>query len=345
MDKSFFRGILVLILVSSILLLSDLGNRNVKKVAPLAPGNSLPSGVRFKIGMVHYVDSPNSEECERGVRKALQDKHLREGVDFTLKVYNAEGDVSTLNSIAGALGNEAWDLVFAISTNTIQLLAKKLTHTKIVFTNVGDPVLAGLGKSMEDHLPNICGISTMSDFDGLMKLVHYLHPGMKRAGTVFTPSEVNSVSFKDHLAEACRRQGIVLIAMPANTATEVLDAANTLVAQRVDVFCQISDNLTGSSCSAILKVSRDRKVPYYGFVTQQMKQGALAVGGRDYYQAGYESGQMGIRVLSGIAPAQIPFRVVGKTDYLINPEMARFYNVSVPDQVYKEFPQLQIVKQ
>jgi ABC-type uncharacterized transport system substrate-binding protein len=345
MDKSFLRGILVLALVSAMLLLSDLGNRN-KKDAPIRPaGDFHPAEVKFKLGLVHYVDSPNSEECERGIRDAIKDRHLREGVDFTLKVYNAEGDVSTLNSIAGALGNESWDLVFAISTTTTQLLAKKLSPTKIVFTNVGDPVLAGLGKSMEDHMPNICGISTMSDFDGLMKLVHYLHPGMKRAGTVFTPSEVNSVSFKDHLAEACSKQGIQLVAMPANTATEVLDAANSLVAQRVDVFCQISDNLTGSSCSAILKVSRDRKVPYYGFVTQQLKQGALAVSGRDYYQAGYEAGQMGIRVLSGTAPAQIAYRVVSKTDYLIDLEIARFYNVRVPDRVFKEFPRLQIVKQ
>ncbi len=343
--KSVSRGIIALILVSAILLFSDLQNRSVKKDLYQATGNSVPRGAKFRLCLAHYVDSPNSEACEKGIRKALEDKNLREGVDFTLKVYNAQGDISTLNSIAGIIGNEKRDLIFATSTTTIQLLAKKLPDSKIVFTNVGDPVAAGLGKSFDDHLPNLCGISTMSDFDGLMRLVQFLHPGIKRVGTVFTPVEINSVSFKNRLEEAAKKRGIELIAVPANSATEVLEAANSLVAQRINVFCQISDNLTCSCSSAILKVSLDRKIPYYGFVTNQLQQGAVAVCARDYFQAGYEAGQMGIEVLSGKNPAQIPYRYVEKTDYLIDLETARLFKIHIPDQVFKAFPQLKISKQ
>jgi len=345
--KSVSRGIIALILVSAILLFSDLQNRNRQKDTQRPAGQAKTetlAGRKFKLAMVHYVDSPNSEDCEKGVRKLLEDKNLREGVDFTLKVYNAQGDISTLNSIAGSIGNETWDLVFAASTPTVQLLAKKLPNANIVFTNVGDPVIAGLGKSFEDHLPNLCGIATMSDFDGMMKLVKTLHPGIKRAGTVFTPAEINSVSYKDRLAEAAKETGVELIAVPASTATEVLDAANSLVAQRIDVFCQISDNLTGSCSSAILKVSRDSKIPYYGFVTNQIEHGAVAVCARDYFQAGYEAGELGIEILSGKKPAQIPYRLVAKTDYLISLETALVFKISVPDQVFAAFPMLKISK-
>lgn len=367
--KSFSRGLVALMLVSAILLLSDLRNRNKrddlqKKAADEQPGaadqasvkgsgysdaekllassGSLPAGVKFRLSLVHYVDSPNSEDCEKGIRQALADKNLVEGTHYTMKVYNAQGDISTLNSIAETIGNETWDLVFALSTPTAQLLAKKLPEAKIVFTNVGDPVAAGLGKSFQDHLPNVCGISTMSDFEGLIRLVQLLHPGVKRVGTVFTPAEINSVSYKNHLDAAARKYGVKLIAVPANTATEVLDAANSLAAQQINVFCQISDNLTGSSSSAILKVAHDSKIPYYGFVTQQMNQGAVAVCARDYFQAGVEAGQMGIEVLSGKNPLKIPYRYVDKTDYLINPETARYYKIQVPQQAFKSFPTLKI---
>jgi len=306
--------------------------------------NPLPAGTKFKLALVHYIDSPNSEECEKGIRKALEDKKLKEGIDYSLKVFNAQGDISTLNSIAGSIGNENWDMIFTTSTPSVQLLAKKLSTSKIVFTNVGDPVAAGLGKSFKEHLPNLCGISTMSDFVGLVKLVKALHPGIKRAGTVFTPSEVNSVSYKTHLQETAKKYGIELIAVPANTATEVRDAANSLIAQRIDVFCQISDNLTASCSSAILKVSSDSRIPYYGFITSQMDEGAVAVCARDYIQAGYEAGQMGIEVLSGKSPAQIPYRYVQKTNYLINKKTARSYNISVPEKLFSSFPQLKILK-
>lgn len=296
---------------------------------------------KYKLAMVHYVDSPNSESCEKGIRKVLADKKLREGVDYTLKVYNAQGDITTLNSIAGSIGNEKCDLVFALSTPSIQLLSKKLPGTKMVFTNVGDPMAAGLGTSYVKHLPNICGVSTMSDFIGMIKLVRYLHPGIKRVGTIFAPSEINSVSYKDRLAEAAKKQGIVLVSAPASSSNEVLDAANSLVAQKIGAFCQISDNLTGSCSSAILKVAHNSKIPYYGFVTNQIGQGAVAVCARDYFQAGYEAGEMGIEVLSGKSPATIPYSNVKKTDYLINPDIAKMFNIPVSDHLFKAFPQLQ----
>jgi ABC-type uncharacterized transport system substrate-binding protein len=337
--KSVSRGIIALFLVSAILLLSDLQNRTGKE----EHGGKLSSGIKWKLCLVHYVDSPNSEDCEKGIRKALEDNNLREGDDFTMKVFNAQGDISTLNSIAGSVGNETWDLVFATSTPTIQLLAKKLPKQKIVFTNVGDPLVAGLGKSFEDHLPEVCGISTMSDFEGMVKLVLYLHPGIKIIGTVFAPAEINSVAYKDRLDQAAKDQGLKLLAVPANTATEVLDAANSLVAQRIGAFCQISDNLTGSSGSAILKSSRDSKIPFYGFVSQQLAQGAVAVCARDYYQAGYDAGKMGVEVLSGKSPAAIPFRFVEKTDYMINRENARLFDVEITPELMVTFPTMQVV--
>lgn len=348
--KSISRGLTALILVSAILLFSDLPNRNknVQKQqasgqqSSNADGITLPKGVKFKLCLVHYIDNHFSEECEKGMRQALADKNLKEGIDFTLKVYNAQGDMSTLNSIAGSVGNETWDLIFSNSTPTIQMLVKKVPDKKIVFSCVGDPLAAGLGKTFEDHVPNVTGISTMSDFDGLIKLVKFLHPYIKRVGTVFTPAEINSVSYKNCLEKSAVDAGIELIAVPANSATEVIDAANSLVSRQIDVFCQISDNLTGSCCSAILKVSLDSKVPYYGFVSQQLGQGAVAVCARDYFQAGIEAGLMGLEVLSGRDPSKMPFQNVKKTDYLINPETARLYNIIIPDNLYSTFPTMKI---
>jgi len=343
--KSVSRGILALIIVSAVLLFSDLQNR--KRTDQRTGSQKLSevlTGKNLKLALVHYVDSHHTEDCEKGLRKLLDDKQLREGIDFTMKVYNAQGDISTMNSIAGSIGNEEWDLIFTSSTPTIQMLAKKLPNQKMVFTNVGDPLAIELGKSFDDHLPNICGISTMSDFEGMVELVQFLHPGIRQVGTVFTPTEVNSVSYKNRLEEAAKELGIGLIAAPANSATEVLDAANSLVAQRIEAFCQISDNLTGSCSSAIIKVSLDSKVPYYGFVSQQLSQGAIAVCARDYYQAGFEAGQMGIDVLSGKSPVDIPFRFVEKTNYLISLENARYYHVAVPEKIFTAYPLLKISK-
>ena len=341
--KSLYRGIIALILVSAILLLSDLQNRG--RTSGRKGSDSLKRTVsgKVKLALVHYVDSPNSEDCEKGIRKALEENNLKENENYTMKVFNAQGDISTLNSISQSIASEKWDLVFSLSTPSIQLLTKKLPGQKIVFTNVADPLIAGLGKSFDDHLPDVTGISTMSDFSGLLKLSGILKPGMKLVGTVYTPSEINSVAFKDFLVKAAKEKGIEVIAAPANSATEVMDAANSLVSRNIDAFCQISDNLVGSSGSSIIKVSYDNKIPCFGFVASQFSLGAVAVCSRDYIQAGYEAGEMGVEVLAGKSPGQIPFRYVTMTHYRVNREAAAFFGLSIPENLAQVFPAVEII--
>lgn len=289
-------------------------------------------GNNYAFCLAHYVDSPNSEEAEKGLRDELKRNGLTEGTDFTLKVFNAQGDISTLNSIADAISANTWDLIFSTSTPTIQAISKKITATPVVFTNVGDPIRAGLGTSFENHLPNLTGISTMSDFEGLIKLVTEAIPGIKTIGTVYTPGEINSVAYKEELEKVAVNNGLELIAVPANTATEVADAALSVTNRGIQAFTQISDNLTASCGASIIKIAYDTKIPYFGFIGEQVKQGAIASVSRDYYFAGVDAVNMAIEVLQGESPEEIPYRYVTRSSVDINPEAEKYFNITIPEK-------------
>lgn len=285
---------------------------------------------KLKLCLVHYIDSPNSENVEKGVRDELKKQGIMEGRDFTIKIFNAQGDNTTLNSICETVAGEKWDLIFASSTPTIQLLAKKITGTPIVFSNVGDPVRAGLGESFKKHLPYLTGISTMSDFDGLVNLVIESVPGIKTIGTVFTPGEVNSVVYTEELKKAALKRGLKLISVPAGSATEVADAALSITNRGIQAFTQISDNLTASCGASIIKAAYDAKIPYFGFITEQIESGAVAVLARDYYYAGVDAGKMAIKIFGGKLPADIPFAYVSETSYTVNIEAMNYFGIKVP---------------
>ncbi|MDD2612858.1 MAG: ABC transporter substrate-binding protein, partial [Bacteroidales bacterium] len=291
---------------------------------------------KLKLCFVHYVDSPNSENIEKGVRSELKKQGMTEGKDFTLKVFNAQGDISTLNSIAQTIGSNKWDLIFASSTPTIQMLSKRITDIPIVFSNVGDPVRAGLGKSFTKHLPTITGISTMSNFDGLVKLVIETIPKIKTIGTIYTPGEVNSVAYVEELRQAAHKRGLELIAVPANSATEVADAALSITNRGIQAFTQISDNLTGSSCASIIKAAYNSKIPYFGFVTEQIESGAVAVVARDYFYAGVDAAKLAEKVFSGQSPADIPFQYVTKTSVIVNTKAMNYFGVKIPKKYLKK---------
>ncbi|MBN1769442.1 MAG: ABC transporter substrate-binding protein [Prolixibacteraceae bacterium] len=293
-------------------------------------------GKNFKFCLAHYVDSPNSENCEHGIRDELKNMGLEEGTDFSLKVYNAQGDISTLNSITDAIAAETWDLVFVTSTPTIQAISKKVTNSPVVFTNVGDPIRAGLGKSFTDHHPNLTGVSTMSNFDGMVTLVKESMPNATTIGTIYTPGEINSVAYKERLEKAASDQGLNLIAVPANSATEVADAALSIANRGIDAFTQISDNLTASSGSSIIKVAYDNNIPYFAFISEQVDAGAIAAIASDYYYAGVDATTLALKVLSGTPPGDIPYQFVSQSKVKINSEAADFFNVSIPEKYIQQ---------
>jgi ABC-type uncharacterized transport system substrate-binding protein len=304
----------------------------------LSPTNELLKGKKFKFCLAHYVDSPNSENCEHGIRDGLRNLGLVEGIDFTMKVYNAQGDISALNSIADAISSDTWDLVFVTSTPTIQAISKKVTNSPIVFTNVGDPVRAGLGKSFTDHHPNITGVSTMSDFDGMVTLIKESMPQAKTIGTIYTPGEINSLAYKERLDQAAKDKGLRLIAVPANSATEVADAALSIVNRSIDAFAQISDNLTASSGSSIIKVANENSIPYFAFISEQVEAGAIAAIASDYYYAGVDAAVLAGKVLTGTSPKEIPFQYVSRSIVKINPKAEGLFKITIPEK-YKQMDQ------
>ena len=334
--KNILNGFLALLITGGILLFSDLENRKEKRlIMNNNSSNSLKkitSGKNFKLCLVHYIDNPATEDAEAGLRDELKRNGLIEGTDFTLKVFNAQGDVGTLNNISNVIAAENWDLVFVTSTPTIQTISKRITKIPIVFTLVGDPVKAGLGKSYEEHLPNLTGIATLSDFEGLISLLVEAMPGIKRIGTIFTPGEINSIIYKTNLENAAKKRGLTLVSVPANSATEVSDAALSLTTRGIEAFTQISDNLTASCGTTIIKTAYRAKLPYFGFVTQQVKDGAVAAVSRDYYTAGVDAISVALEVLNGKSPADIPFRLVSKSVTQFNKEACKVFGIVVPEK-------------
>ena len=287
-------------------------------------------GKKVKLCLVHYALNEISEEAEKGLKAELVNLGLVEGEDYTLKIYNASGDVTTVNSIAESVASEHWDLIFTASTPTLQAFIKKITDKPLVFTNSGDPVGAGAGVSFDDHLPNVTGISTASDFEGMVRMVKASMPGIRVIGTVYTPSEINSVFYMEALRKEAEKEGLTLLVAPASTVTEVSDAAASLFAKGVEAMTQISDNLTTGCSAVIIKQANDHNRPYFAFITNQVEKGAVAALARDYQTAGSDAVKVALEVLNGKNPKNIPFRLVSKSTVTVNRPVMNRLGISIP---------------
>ena len=290
----------------------------------------------MKLALIEYSDTPFTEYTEEGIRRGLQEVGLTEGKDFMLEVMNAQGDITMLNSIVDVVAAKPYDFVMTISTPTLQAACRKLSHKTVIFTTVADPVTAGAGKDFTDHLPNMTGISTLSDFGGMMRLVKDLIPGVSRVGTLYNPSEVNAVVNKESFDKLLAPTGITLVAVPVNTTSEIGNALQSLIAMRVQAVCQVVDNTTGSAFPQIIRICEDHRLPCFTFDSPQIKNGAMAAAARDYHQAGVEGVYLLARVIAGEDPGRIPFQYVSKTDILINKKAAEKCGITIPGE-YKRY--------
>ena len=296
-----------------------------------APAASRPRPTKvWRIGLVSYVDSPTTEETTEGVLSGLQSEGLMPGRDIEIKVRNAQGDMATLSSMIDAALGEGVDALVTLSTPTLQAALRKASHIPVVFTLVADAVVAGAGKSNDDHLPNITGIVTTSDYQGLAKAVREVMPGARRVGTLFTPAEVNSVYNKDRWVEAARAVGLEVVAIAATTPGEVADAALAMTSQRIDAVCQISDNLTMSSFASILNAARRNRLPVFAFQSPQARDGAVVAVARDYTDAGRDAAAVLARVVRGESPARIPIKPPTRSRLVVNLKAAAALGLSIP---------------
>lgn len=289
----------------------------------------------WKLQLLDYTDSINAEETHAGLLAEFKALGLVEGRDYELKRHSAHGDMAVLNGIVDAALNGRPDLIITTSTPTLQVAVGKVKKIPVVFTVVADGVEAGAGGSDAKHLPNITGVTVMSDFDGMVKLVRDHFPRAKRIGTLFVPSEINSVRYKDELQKAAIRGGLALEVIGITTTAEVADAALALADKRVDIITQISDNTTGSAFPAITEAARKARIPLFGFVTGTINAGAAAVMARDYEEGGRLGARLVARIMKGENPADIPFAPLMRTVVIVSPKNAALFGMRIPESLLK----------
>jgi len=256
-----------------------------------------------------------------------------EGREYSMKTTNAQGDMATLVTLIDNAVTDRAELILVTSTPTLQAAIKRAGHIPILFTNVANPILIGAGQSFEQHLPNVSGIATISNFDLMIKVVKECLPSSRNLGTLFVPSEVNSVCFKDELVKSAEKLGMKVIAMPVSSSSEVPIAANSLAVRGIDAYCQISDNLCDSAFSGISRTAHNEKIPLFAFVTSLVNHGAAITVARDYRQGGRDLATRAMSLLQGASLREMPFGYINKTLITVHMKNAGLCGLKVPQSL------------
>ena len=322
------------ILESAAIVIDEKGQRIEKARKPSTgaqPLSVLPK--KWQIHLVELVNAPAIDETEQGIRRGLKEGGLVEGQDYELKVGNAQGDLPTLNTLIDAAITAQADMVYTITTPALQVAMQKIQDRPVLFALALDPLLIGDRGRHEEHRANIAGVYDRSPFEEMMNILVACLPTARAIGTLYAPSESNSVNFRDELQKAARAAGLRLAALPSNSPAEAADAALALTQRGIDAICQINDNLHGAAFPTIVAAARQARLPIFSFSSGQAAQGAAVVLSNDHFDGGRESALIATRVMRGESPASFPYRGISKTRLLVNRQAAGAVGLRIPEWV------------
>ena len=317
-------GLAAIFAASATLLLSDLQHRTSAGTARRTASH------KWKIYFVQFNDVIDVQDAAHGVMDGLRESGLREGHDFTVKTLNAQGDMATVSALVDAAVTGGAEMIITFSTPTLQAALRRVRTVPVVYNYVSSGLKAGAGKSNTDHAPNVTGVSLLPAHDQALDILHTYFPNIHRVGTLYCPAETNMVNAKIGLDESAKRRGYDVVYVPAETATDVPDAAAALMSRDIDAVLQLPGNLTASAFGSIAEAARRAKMPIFAFQKSQALGGAIVVVGRDYEESGRHAAHLAARIMRGEDPAKIPLEDFSHTRLIINPGAAQALNVTLP---------------
>lgn len=288
----------------------------------------------FKIGVTQIVEHPSLNAAYEGFQKAIEDA----GLEVEYQYENAQNDNSLNSTIANNLVNSGADLIFANSTPSAQAVAALTEDIPIVFTSVTNAVDAELVDSMENPGGNVTG-TVDTQPDAIPNTIAFLKNelGAKNVGMVFNAGEQNSRSSVDAVKEEMAKVGLNVVEASVSTSAEVKQATESLIG-KVDSLYIITDNTVVSALESVVDVANEHKLPMMVGEFDSVKRGGLGAYGFEFYDIGYEAGEMAVKILKGESkPADLAVQYPQNLKFVLNKDTVDALGIEVKDEWESEF--------
>ena len=284
----------------------------------------------FKVGISVWTGYPDSV---RGFKESMAAGGLIEGKNIEYIFGRSGIDKNKQRQIVESFKKAKVDLVYSLTTPGT-VIAKEIMppSTPIVFSIVTYPADSGLIDSFEFSGNNLVGTSNYVEFKNYVKLLKTMLPNAKKLAIFHRKGEPNSKIQAANIIRLLKKEGVDTIDMEPRTVDEMHRLAVD-IADKVDVFMTTTDTLCqGGGESALIKVSREKKIPILSSNKNGIAEGSTFGPVADFYTLGKISGQMALKILKeNIKPYEIESRLQDPPLILINKKSVKSIGIKVPE--------------
>src|SRR5262245_53741223 len=293
-------------------------------------GTSSGPAMKHKIGLVYFAPEEAADNCMKGLFDGLKEQGIEERVNLEVRRAHAQAEIANIPLLIRNYDSSDVDVIVAMTTPVLMAAAFNARSKPVVFTYVYDPIAAGFWKSRTEHLPNVTGVGSFPPVQDTVDTIQRLVPGVKSVGTLYNPSEANSVKVVGVARGIFEQRGIQLQEVAITGTSEVFQAAQVMTQRGVQALWVTGDNTAIQGFDAIVKAARDAKLPLIINDPEFVQRGALIAVGIGWYETGKAASKVLARVLRGELPRNIPFEEAAVKKLVLNQGVAKTLGITFP---------------
>lgn len=285
---------------------------------------SLAEEKTYKVGLCNFVDDASLNQIVENIRTRLDEIAAEKGVKFEIIYDNCNADFTVLNQIISKFISDEVDLMIGVATPVAAAMqaATEDNQIPVVFSAVSDPVGSQLVASLEAPGANLTGTSDYLDTNAVMNLIFALKPEAKTIGLLYNIGEDASTTAIAAARAFLEEKGVAYKEYNGVNVTEVIQAAESIVADQVDAVFTPSDNTIMTAELSIYETLKEAKIPHFAGADSFALNGAFLGFGVDYANLGRETGNMVADILlNGKNPAEVPVMTFDNGTATVNNEI------------------------
>ena len=288
-----------------------------------------------KYVIVKQLDHASIDEIAVAIENELKE------LDGTaeVEIYSGQNDQSTLMQIGKQAVTDGADVIIPIGTLAAQtmVVASEDTEIPVVYATISDPEAASL-----TGIDRVTGTSDALNTKQFVDMMLKQNPDLKTVGLLYSNSEANSQKPIAEVKKILDEKKIKYIEATANTTQEVIAAASSLIASKVDAVFTPTDNVIMSSELAIYEAFMNANIPHYAGADSFVRSGAFATCGVNYTDAGIKTAKLAYEVLQpGFKKAE-EFITLDGGIITVNTEVAE--KIGVNPDIFADFGQVVTVE-
>ena len=271
------------------------------------------------------------------VKQRLDELGYTEGKNLIFDFRSAEGRSERLPQLAAELVRTSPDVIVAgFGTLAAQAAQAATATTPIVFVSVGDPIGAGIVKSLNRPGANVTGITPQGTEIGgkRLQLLEELIPGIRILAVFMNPETPFSMLALQELRVAANALGQRLEVFEIRSADQLSRSIEAAARAGATGVVTLEDPLLLDLRQQIAALLTELRLPAIYGNREFAEAGGLLSYGPDRRQLYRRAAELVDKILKGAEPADIPVERPTKFELVINLKTAKALGLQIPDKLH-----------